>query len=373
ANVRKIIGYLERPNTSMWILDPQYRLFTFKRGPHWDEFMGLHKSLQEGEPVPEEPGQPEVGIAEPSPEQPAEMKPEAEPEEPAPEQPEEEPPEEEVAAPKVEATEREVRWSDAIHAAESEQSKLSPAEVIEEAEKELPEPPAEPQPPEEEPEVEERPDIHIQKKVPEKEPEPVSEKPSEKGADFLVGKRKLPRVLSEQEIADMIRISKPMARDALLLQCMYFLGMSNAEVQNMRVEDIDFANARVKISQGRNRRDRTLPMPEELKKDLMNYVGARSEGFLIRGRDKKGKRISDRHIRRLVKAYAEEAGIKNYEDIHPHTLRHSYAMHLLEQGTPIESVQNVLGHERLETTAIYSQIRNTQKLREHVNSALEGK
>ncbi len=188
-------------------------------------------------------------------------------------------------------------------------------------------------------------------------------------AKLFVGNRKIPRILNEDEVAEMIRISRPIPRDNLLLQCMYFLGMSNAEIQNLKVEDIDFADGKVKIAQGKNRRDRSLPMPAELSQDLRAFVGARSDGYLIRGRDKKGKRISDRHIRRIVKAYAKEAGVKGWDEIHPHTLRHSYATHLLNQGTPIETVQTILGHERLETTAIYSHAHNAQRLAEQINGS----
>jgi site-specific recombinase XerD len=166
-----------------------------------------------------------------------------------------------------------------------------------------------------------------------------------------------------------MRISKPIQRDSILLRCMYFLGMSNAEAQNFRVEDIDSVNNTIRIHEGKNRRDRTLPVPAELMNDLKDYLGMRSDGYIIRGRDKKANRISDRHIRRIVKGYAKEAGIQGWDEIHPHTLRHSYATHMLNHGTSIEAVQALLGHERLETTAIYSYA-HSQAVKEKIEKAL---
>ena len=328
AIVRKLIGYLQRPNTNVWILDGQYRLFMFSRGPQWDAFMELHKNIREGGGEPAEST--------------------------------EKPPAEEPQTP-----------ADVIRQAERAQSEPAAQQQTEAkagATQSAPEKNPEMQP---ENAAEEAPGEENAFDGQAEEPESAGdEAEKEKSPVFVVGNRKLPRVLTEKEVARMISISKPIQRDSLILQCLYFLGMSNAEVQNLRVEDIDFVNGKVRISQGKNRRDRMLPIPAELQQDLKAFIGARSEGFLIRGRDKKGKRISDRHIRRIVKSYAKEAGVKNYDEIHPHTLRHSYAVHLLDAGTPIESVQNILGHERLETTAIYSALRNTRQLQEHVNGAL---
>ncbi len=311
ATVRKLIGYLERPNTSILILDPQYRLFTFRRGPNWDSFMDFHKDVQEGTAPESRPVQPE----EPTP-------------------------------------------ADVIKQHEEKKSSEDASTPPVDPDSGIDVPGASSEEPE----------------VPDENPDETEEEEEKarRGPVFTIGDRKLPRILTKEQVAGMIRISGPVQRDNLLLQCMYFLGMSNAEVQNLKLEDINFSAGKVKISQGKNRRDRTLPVPEELLGSLRAFAGARTDGYLIRGRDRKGKRISDRHIRRIVKAYAKEAGVPNWEDIHPHTLRHSYATHLLDEGTPIESVQNILGHERLETTAIYSHIRSTRQLQDHVTGALSG-
>ncbi len=334
AMVRKVLSYLERPNTSLWILDHNSRLFTFRRGPNWDSFLEFHKGAEAH--IPEPAAGPETGHEEDG---------------------------------------EETVQEDATDVKVPTEEEISPSVYDEPEPEKVPEvivPDAEDEP---DNESESSGSVNAEEVTDEDEvveniEDDAIRVESPVNPAFIVGNRKLPRILKEDEVAGMIRISRPLPRDNLLLQCMYFLGMSNAEIQNLKVDDIDFVSGKVNISQGKNRRDRKLPIPEELMQDLKSFIGARPDGFLIRGRDKKGKRISDRHIRRIVKAYAKEAGIKGHEEIHPHTLRHSYASHLLNQGTPIETVQGILGHERLETTAIYSQRRNTEKLREHVNSSL---
>jgi hypothetical protein len=366
---KKMLGYLERPGTEMWILDPQYRLFMFRRGQNWDSFMAYHKEQQEG-PQEAAPG----------------TGPEPEPQpEPAPE-PEPQPVSDEPEIRPVETFETQTA-ADVIAQAESagkapepEAPETSAVQTdLQRHDMEVPEPEIERSSLIHEPEEKPAPEPEIRVEEPGESPEDDDEGSDEAetederaqhGAVFTVGNRKLPRILHKEEVAEMLRISRPVQRDSILLQCMYFLGMTNSEVQNLRVEDIDFASGKIKISEGKNRRDRILPVPAELSQALKAFMGARDSGYVIRGRDKKAKRISDRHIRRLVKAYAKEANVRNWEDIHPHTLRHSYATHLLDEGTPIETVQGILGHERLETTAIYSHARNTRELQEQVNGAL---
>jgi integrase/recombinase XerD len=78
--------------------------------------------------------------------------------------------------------------------------------------------------------------------------------------------------------------------------------------------------------------------------------------------------LSDRHIRRIVKGYAIKAGIRKPEEIHPHTLRHSYATHLQNQGLPLNAIQQILGHENIETTTIYLHL-GTERIRDLVEKA----
>jgi len=158
--------------------------------------------------------------------------------------------------------------------------------------------------------------------------------------------RKLPRFLSLPEVEEMFRSSSGNPRDNLMLKCMFYLGLRNSEVQNLRIEDIDFINGNVKVVQGKGKKDRYVPIPtKSLASELNSYIENRQTGKMFY--------ISDRHIRRIVKYYAKKAGIRKPDEVHPHTLRHSYATFLQNQGTPLNVIQDLLGHARIDTTTIY--------------------
>lgn len=158
--------------------------------------------------------------------------------------------------------------------------------------------------------------------------------------------RKLPRFLSLAEVEAMFKVSSGNRRDNILMKCMFHLGLRNSEVQNLRAEDIDFINGNVKVVQGKGKNDRYVPIPmKAFASELKSYVGENKTGKLFY--------ISDRHIRRIVKDYAVKAGVRNPEEIHPHTLRHSYATFLQNQGMPLNVIQQLLGHSKIDTTTIY--------------------
>ena len=150
-------------------------------------------------------------------------------------------------------------------------------------------------------------------------------------------------------------------RDSLLLKSMFYLGLRNSEIQKMRVDDIDLINRTVKVVKGKGRKDRYVPIPTEgLITDIKRFIQERQDGLLFS--------ISDRHIRRIVKQYARAAGIRKADEVHPHTLRHSYATHLQNQGVPLNVIQQILGHERIETTTVYVHL-GLERVREHVVKA----
>jgi site-specific recombinase XerD len=180
--------------------------------------------------------------------------------------------------------------------------------------------------------------------------------------------RKLPRFLSPLEVAEMFGASEASRRDNILLKCLYYLGLRNSEASNLRIEDIDIINRTVKVVQGKGKKDRYVPIPGKFGEELKRFVRGR-EGYLFSGRA--GGRISDRHIRRIVKKWAEKAGVRKAEEVHPHTLRHSYATHLQNSGVPLNVIQNILGHARLETTTIYTHL-GLERTKEWVEKAFSG-
>jgi len=180
--------------------------------------------------------------------------------------------------------------------------------------------------------------------------------------------RKLPRFLSPAEVAEMFKTSKGSSRDEMLLKSLYYLGLRNSELRSMRIEDIDAINRTVKVVQGKGKKDRYVPIPGEFAEEMKAFIGTRS-GLLFEGRNDKGE-LSDRHLRRIVKQYAQKANVRKYEEIHPHTLRHSYATHLQNSGVPLNVIQNMLGHARLETTTIYTHM-GIDRAREYIDHAFK--
>lgn len=167
--------------------------------------------------------------------------------------------------------------------------------------------------------------------------------------------RKLPRFLSPPEVKEMFRVASSCPRDAILLKSMFHLGLRNSEIANLRIEDVDLINSTIKVVQGKGKKDRLIPIPSLFSQELKSFIGQRSKGLLLEGRAGDGN-ISDRHIRRIVKTYAKLAGIRQFEEVHPHTLRHSYATFLHNRSVPLNEIQNLLGHKNIETTTIYTHL-----------------
>jgi site-specific recombinase XerD len=177
--------------------------------------------------------------------------------------------------------------------------------------------------------------------------------------------RKLPRFLSLPEVEAMFKVASGDRRDSLLLKSLFFLGLRNSELENLRIEDIDMINGNVKVVQGKGRKDRYVPIPSStLLQELKGYIENRNTGRLFY--------VSDRHIRRIVKEYAVKAGLRTPEEIHPHTLRHSYATFLQNQGTPLNIIQDLLGHARIDTTTIYVHM-GMEKKKEFIEKAFSDK
>ena len=143
--------------------------------------------------------------------------------------------------------------------------------------------------------------------------------------DTELNKKETRRVLTAIEIARMFHVAGPNTRDCMLLKCMYFLGLRNSEVQNLRIEDIDFKSEKVRV--GRGRKTRYAAIPNGFEKELETFIRDK-KGYVFSGRS--NGLLSDRHIRRIVKSHACRAGLQKCEEIHPHTLRHSYVSEMSE-------------------------------------------
>jgi integrase/recombinase XerD len=173
-----------------------------------------------------------------------------------------------------------------------------------------------------------------------------------RGLVFVREPRKIPVVLSLEEVADLLEAA-PGPKYQAALAAAYGAGLRIAEVANLKVSDVDSKRMLLRIEQGKGRRDRFAKLSERLLELLRDwYRIARPPLWLFCGRDPILP-VTTRQLNRAFHAAATMGGIKKRVK---HTLRHSFATHLLEQNTDIRLIQVMLGHAKLETTALYAQV-----------------
>jgi len=167
--------------------------------------------------------------------------------------------------------------------------------------------------------------------------------------------RRLPVVLSPEEVARFLQAAPgPGLKYRTALSAVYAAGLRVSEVVTLKVSDIDSKRMLIRIEQGKGRKDRYVMLSPDLLELLRAWWRqARPQGWLFPGRNPVVP-ITVRQFRRACRAAAQAAGIK--KRVSPHTLRHSFATHLLEQDVDIRKIQMLLGHVRLDTTARYTQI-----------------
>jgi integrase/recombinase XerD len=170
---------------------------------------------------------------------------------------------------------------------------------------------------------------------------------------FVAEPRKIPVVLSPEEVARFLEAA-PGVKYKAAFSVAYGAGLRVSEVAALRVSDIDSERMMLRVEQGKGRKDRHAmlsPVLLELLRDWWRI--ARPKAWLFPGRDPL-QPMSTRQLNRACHAAADMAEIS--KRVSPHTLRHSFATHLLEQNVDIRVIQVLLGHAKLETTALYTRI-----------------
>ncbi len=183
-----------------------------------------------------------------------------------------------------------------------------------------------------------------------------------------VGKR-LPRTLSEEEakaLLDTAAIEKtPLGlRDHALLELLYATGMRASEVVNLKIEDLNFENGSVRCL-GKGNKERVIPLHTSVQQSVQRYLED-GRAFLLRDAAERtlfvnhmGEPLTRQGLRFLVQNYAQAAGLGRW--VTPHTLRHTFATHLLNGGAELREVQQFLGHSSITTTQIYTEISSRRK------------
>jgi integrase/recombinase XerD len=170
---------------------------------------------------------------------------------------------------------------------------------------------------------------------------------------FVREPRRLPVVLSPEEVARLLDAA-PGLKYKAALSVAYGAGLRASEVISLKVSDIDSARMVIRVEQGKGRKDRYVMLSEHLLQLLRAWwKAARPQGWLFPGRDPV-QPLTTRQLNRACHAAAQMAEIDKRVSLH--TLRHSFATHLLEQKTDIRVIQVLLGHKKLDTTALYTRV-----------------
>ncbi len=175
--------------------------------------------------------------------------------------------------------------------------------------------------------------------------------------DFLTIKEitKLNSTISENDLFEL--------RDKAIFELLYSCGLRISEAVELVFSDVDMKNRFIKVK-GKGNRERLVPMSEEairilkkyIKESRPNILGNRTSEYLFIS--KKGSMLNRKSVWRLLKGYVDRASIK--KNITPHTLRHSFATHLIEKGADLKSVQELLGHMDISTTQVYTHLARRQ-------------
>jgi|TARA_Y100000031_G_C8158733_1_gene355857 site-specific recombinase XerD len=164
--------------------------------------------------------------------------------------------------------------------------------------------------------------------------------------------KKIPVVLSKKEIQNMI-ISTTNFAHRLIIKLLYSAGLRLSELINLKWGDIDFSRNLIHIKSAKGRKDRLSVLSPKVKKDLKVLTLKRGGIVFISNRNKK---YTSTAIQKIISNSAVKAGVK--KKVTPHTLRHSFATHLLENGTDIRYISDLLGHASTTTTMIYTHVSN---------------
>jgi len=162
--------------------------------------------------------------------------------------------------------------------------------------------------------------------------------------------KQLPKVISKEKIKEMIDLTENL-KHKLIIKLLYSSGLRLQELIDLKRKDIDFERGIINVKKGKGKKDRITIISDYLKLDLLKYYSNNlfKTEYIFEGRNGK-------YTKKSVQKVLDEAGKRIKIKVTPHMLRHSFATHLLEQGTDIRHIQKLLGHSDLKTTEIYTHV-----------------
>ncbi|MBU0879728.1 site-specific integrase [Patescibacteria group bacterium] len=171
---------------------------------------------------------------------------------------------------------------------------------------------------------------------------------------FAKRSKKLPIVLSREEIKNIINTIKN-PKHKLIISLAYGAGLRISEVVNLKTKDINLEELTIHLKNAKGKKDRITIFPEKIKTDLQNLIVSKnSNNYLFES--ERGGKLTERTSQKVFENALQKANIK--KDATFHSLRHSFATHLLENGVDIRYVQELLGHQNIKTTQIYIHVTN---------------
>ena len=182
--------------------------------------------------------------------------------------------------------------------------------------------------------------------------------------------KKLPVIVSREEMRRLLKAPK-LLKHRVLLGLLYGCGLRCFEVRSLKIADLDFDRKLAHVRNGKGKKDRYVPLSDLLIRGLKSYMEAEQpRTWLFNGKDQEitgraggdfDSRYSQRGVQWAVQQAVKEAGI--LKDVSVHTLRHTYATHILEEGLDIMTIKDLLGHECIDTTMIYLHVAQSGRVK----------
>ncbi len=171
--------------------------------------------------------------------------------------------------------------------------------------------------------------------------------------------RKLPKFLKKSEVEDLLENAlNEKYEHYLMILTIWRSGIRVSELTDLTPADIDLEKNRIEVREGKGDKDRVIPLHPELKREIKSYMDIKELKT-----DDKIFDYSSRWVQKIIKKYAPEG--KNW--IHPHTLRHSFAVHVIDSGLDSRKLQKMLGHSSLQTTEIYLDLTARQVVKDFLD------
>ena len=193
---------------------------------------------------------------------------------------------------------------------------------------------------------------------------------------FKIGKR-LPKALEQSSVEGMLALKDDSSlhlRNLTILELLYGAGMRVSELISLDMSQIDLDSSAIRVT-GKRNKTRMIPLPAQTNESLRTYLSSVRDSLIkaptgVVFLSARGKPLSRQAVYSLVSSMAKAAGVRGA--IGPHTFRHTYAVHLLQGGADLRAVQELLGHESIATTQVYTELQNDEVRNRYLNAHPRG-